>query len=83
MMTRKEQLEICSLCKNKKMDMQQGMLCGLTNAKADFEYTCPNYDDDVEESDDIEEELMLYEEDSDDEEDSFDDDDSENKFKRK
>ena len=54
MMTRKEQLEICSLCKNKKMDMQQGMLCGLTNAKADFEYTCPNYDDDVEEIEKIE-----------------------------
>ena len=29
------------------MDMQQGMLCELTNAKADFDGTCPNYDEDA------------------------------------
>ena len=31
------------------MDMQQGMLCELTNAKADFDNTCPNYDEDTKE----------------------------------
>lgn len=48
-MTREEQLKICSVCKHRKMDMQQGMLCELTNAKADFDGTCPNYDEDAKE----------------------------------
>lgn len=46
-MTRAEQLRFCSVCKHRKMDMQQGMLCELTNAKADFDGTCPNYDEDA------------------------------------
>lgn len=46
-MTREEQLKFCSVCKNRKMDMQQGMLCGLTNAKAEFEDKCENYDEDT------------------------------------
>ena len=48
-MTREEQLKFCSVCKRRKMDMQQGMLCELTNAKADFDGTCPNYDEDTKE----------------------------------
>lgn len=48
-MTREEQLKFCSVCKHRKMDMHQGMLCELTNAKADFEGTCPNYDEDAKE----------------------------------
>jgi hypothetical protein len=48
-MTREEQLKFCSVCKNRKMDMHQGMLCELTNAKADFDGTCPNYDEDAKE----------------------------------
>jgi hypothetical protein len=48
-MTREEQLKFCSVCKHRKMDMQQGMLCELTNAKADFDSTCPNYDEDAKE----------------------------------
>ena len=48
-MTREEQLRFCSVCKHRKMDMQQGMLCELTNAKADFDGTCPNYDEDAKE----------------------------------
>lgn len=48
-MTREEQLKFCSVCKHRKMHMQQGMLCELTNAKADFEGTCPNYDEDEKE----------------------------------
>jgi hypothetical protein len=46
-MTREEQLKFCSVCKNRKMDMRQGMLCGLTDAKADFEDKCENYVEDV------------------------------------
>lgn len=48
-MTREEQLRFCSVCKHRKMDMQQGMLCELTNAKADFDGTCPKYDEDAKE----------------------------------
>ena len=48
-MTREEQLKFCSVCKHRKMDMHQGMLCELTNAKADFDGTCPNYDEDTKE----------------------------------
>lgn len=47
-MTREEQLKFCSVCKNRQMDMKQGMLCGLTKAKADFETACPNYLEDAE-----------------------------------
>ena len=46
-MTREEQLKFCSVCKNRKMDMQQGMLCGLTNARAEFEDKCENYLEDT------------------------------------
>lgn len=46
-MTREEQLRFCSVCNHRKMDMQQGLLCELTNAKADFDGNCPNYDEDV------------------------------------
>lgn len=48
-MTREEQLKFCSVCNHRKMDMKQGMLCGLTNAKADFDTACPNYDEDAKE----------------------------------
>lgn len=48
-MTREEQLKFCSVCKHRKMDMRQGLLCELTNAKANFDSTCPNYDEDAKE----------------------------------
>lgn len=48
-MTREEQLKFCSVCNHRKMDMKQGMLCGLTSAKADFDTACPNYDEDAKE----------------------------------
>ncbi len=37
-----ERLEFCKVCTHRKMDMHQGLLCGLTNAKADFEGECPH-----------------------------------------
>lgn len=43
-MTREEQLKFCSVCKHRKMDMRQGMLCDLTDAKADFDEKCENFD---------------------------------------
>lgn len=46
-MTREEQLKFCSVCNHRKMDMKQGMLCGLTNMKANFDMVCPNYEEDT------------------------------------
>jgi hypothetical protein len=45
-MTREEQLQLCRVCKNKKMDLQRGIVCSLTNEKADFDKICPNYSPD-------------------------------------
>ncbi len=42
-MTRKESVEYCSLCKNRKMDEEKGLVCGLTNNYADFESECKDF----------------------------------------
>lgn len=42
-MTRKEMVEYCSLCVNRKMDEEKGLVCGLTNEYADFEGQCENF----------------------------------------
>lgn len=46
MLTRDEQLKFCRRCLNRKFDMQQGLICSLTNQKAAFEQTCPDYNED-------------------------------------
>ena len=46
-MTREEYLKYCSICKNQKLDLQQGLVCGLTNQLADFEGTCESFEEDV------------------------------------
>lgn len=46
--SRAEQLSFCERCKYRKMNLQQGLLCGLTNQKADFDPTCPTFDEDPE-----------------------------------
>lgn len=50
-MTREEQLVFCKKCTNRKLDMQQGLLCGLTDQKADFNLKCStfNLDEEAEE----------------------------------
>jgi hypothetical protein len=35
--------EICLSCRNKKFDLQKGLLCYLTNEKPNFETSCPDY----------------------------------------
>ena len=45
-MTREEQLKFCQVCQHRQMDMRQGLLCGLTHEKADFDGTCANYQPD-------------------------------------
>ena len=42
-MTREQQLQFCKKCENRKMDVQQGLLCGLTGEKATFEQECPDF----------------------------------------
>ncbi|MDQ2177363.1 hypothetical protein [Marinifilum sp. D714] len=47
-MTREEQLVLCKQCTNRKMDLQQGLVCTLTNEHANFENECPNFSSDPE-----------------------------------
>lgn len=42
-MTREDQLTFCKKCTNRKMDMQQGLICSLTGEKANFENECPDF----------------------------------------
>lgn len=44
MLTRNEYVQICSSCINRKFDPQQGVVCGLTSNKADFDDECPSYE---------------------------------------
>lgn len=46
-MTRSEQLRFCKICTNQKFDLQQGIICSLTNKKADFEETCDTFEEDT------------------------------------
>lgn len=47
-MNREERLEFCTICKNRKMDFEKGLLCGITNDYAKFETLCDDYDEDLE-----------------------------------
>lgn len=42
-MNREEQVKWGQMCQRRKMDMSQGLLCSLTEAKADFEQRCADY----------------------------------------
>lgn len=42
-MTRKEHLEFCKKCLNRKFDFKQGLICNVTGRIADFEETCENF----------------------------------------
>ncbi len=41
--TREEQLQYCTVCANRKIALNGEMVCQLTDAKADFDPTCPSY----------------------------------------
>lgn len=45
-MTREEQLKFCNVCTHRKNDPHQGIICSLTDEKANFEDHCENYSDD-------------------------------------
>lgn len=42
-MEREEQLFFCRKCKKRQFDPNQGIICGLTQKRADFEKECENY----------------------------------------
>ncbi len=42
-MTREEQIRFCEKCSNRKMDMQQGIICNLTGEKATFQDKCLDF----------------------------------------
>ncbi len=44
-MTREEQLEYCKICKNQKFSFSKGIICGLTDERADFEGECEYFEE--------------------------------------
>ena len=46
-----EQLKLCRICLNRRMDAQTGLYCGLTNAKPAFTGTCIDFSVDQKEAD--------------------------------
>jgi len=42
-MTREQHLVFCKKCSNRKMDMQKGIICSLTEKQADFTEKCPDF----------------------------------------
>ncbi|QHI38268.1 hypothetical protein IMCC3317_36580 [Kordia antarctica] len=43
------QIEFCKKCVNKSFSSSQGIICGLTNEKPTFQFTCPDFVKDVKE----------------------------------
>lgn len=43
-MKKKDRLVYCKKCTHRKMDLNIGILCGITNKVADFENTCSKYE---------------------------------------
>ena len=42
-MDRSYHLGFCKVCDNKLFDRNRGLICSLTDDKANFEYDCPNF----------------------------------------
>ncbi len=42
-MKREDQLKFCKKCLNRKLDLQQGLICNLTQKRADFEGECKDF----------------------------------------
>lgn len=42
-MTREEHVAVCKLCTNRKMDIEQGILCKITDEKANFIGECKDF----------------------------------------
>lgn len=46
-LTRNQQLEFCERCLHRKLSLQRGLLCGLTQEPAAFTDSCPDYQEDA------------------------------------
>lgn len=46
-MTRDEHLKFCKICQHRKLDPDQGFICILTDKIADFESSCPNFEEET------------------------------------
>lgn len=42
-MTREDQVQICRACMHKKMDMERGIVCNLTDERATFAGECSSF----------------------------------------
>ena len=47
MLSRVQQLQFCSVCKNRKISSEQDVICGLTDKPADFTDSCEQFDMDL------------------------------------
>lgn len=45
-MTREDRNKLCSVCNNRAFNPKQGLVCGLTNLPATFDFTCNDYSED-------------------------------------
>ena len=45
-LTLSERLKVCQTCKNCKRDIDRGLMCGLSDAKPEFEESCDKYESD-------------------------------------
>lgn len=50
---RKFHLSFCKICKNRKLNLDNGLICGLTGKLADFENICSDYEHDQVELEDL------------------------------
>ena len=46
-MTLEEKLKVCSVCKNRKHSIKEGLVCGKTGRKPEFADECPDFDIDI------------------------------------
>ena len=46
-MTLEEKLKVCSICKNRKHSIKEGLVCGKTGTKPAFADECPDFDIDI------------------------------------
>ncbi len=55
MLTPEERIKVCSTCRKRKLNMETGLVCELTDEKPVFEDTCPSFDEDTQEVERIKE----------------------------
>ena len=46
-MTLEEKLKVCSICKNRKHSIKEGLVCGKTGTKPAFADECPDFGIDI------------------------------------